>query len=160
MEGYEFCKRRCIKSLTSDITSVFAKVFTKGDLQKAKEVLTQDKFVIQKLDLFYLSFMAGGCFSVAGFTFIYALMEQEVIFREKQVIAAVAAFTPVMRVTFLMIYIVVASGIVIRVLRKKEINYLHIFEIGYQHRISEWQLWVAGSVMIFAWTCFYCFNFV
>ena len=74
--------------------------------------------------------------------------------------AAVKAFTPVSRILFIVIYMIAATGLVIRVFRQNEINYVHIFELHYEHKLTEWQLWRVASAMLFFWTFSFNLNFV
>ena len=65
-----------------------------------------------------------------------------------------------MRFTFLLIYIIFASGICIYVLRRHEINYIHIFDMDYKKKVSEYHLWTTAIILFFIWTMAFVFNCV
>jgi hypothetical protein len=65
-----------------------------------------------------------------------------------------------MRLTFLLIYIIFASGLCIYVFRRHEINYIHIFDMDYKKKVSEYHLWTAAMILFFLWTIAFTFNLV
>ena len=71
-----------------------------------------------------------------------------------------SALTPASRVLFVITYLLFAVGINIRVFKKMEINYIHIFNLSYEHKVSEWQLWKGAVILLFIWTMGFCMNFM
>ena len=61
---------------------------------------------------------------------------------------------------FIITYMLFAVGFNISVFKKKEINYIHIFQLSYEHKVSEWQLWKGGVILLFIWTMGFSMNFM
>lgn len=139
---------------------MYADYFTDKKRKKAKEILQGDKFIVNPKDLALVAFLNGGSFLIVVFTFAQCLMLDSSIFADELLMLGIKAFSPLFRVSFIIIYIILATGVVIRVYREKEINYLHIFEISYEYKIYEWEFWKTGSLLLFAWTFCYAINFL
>ena len=63
----------------------------------------------------------------------------------------VEAANPIFRLTFFICYILFATGLCIHVFRRFEVNYLHIFELDYNFKIQQNQLWRLTSILLFIW---------
>lgn len=140
--------------------TVYADYFTEKKRKKAKKILQGDKFIVSPKDLVIVAFLNGGSFLMVVFTIAQCLMLDSRIFRDELLMLGIKAFNPLFRVAFIIIYIILATGVVIRVYREKEINYLHIFEISYEYKIYEWEFWKTGSFLLFAWTFCFAINFL
>lgn len=159
IKQYEFVKRRNIVAFNEDLIRVYAEYFTKGNIKKAKKVLKGDKFLVSTKDLGIVTFLSGGSLFILMFTLVICYMEDPVLFRDQITQTTIKAFTPVVRLLFFLIYTMYMIGVVIRVFREKEINFLHIFEVSYDKRIYEWEFWKIGSVFLFFWSSFFSINF-
>lgn len=157
---YEFVKRRNIVAFNEDLVKVYAEYFTKGNQKKAKSILKGDKFMVVTKDLSIVAFLCGGSLMIIIFTLIFCLMEDENLFRDEITQLTIKAFSPICRMLFFLIYTMFMIGVVIRVFREKEINFLHIFEIQYDKRIYEWEFWKIGSVMLFIWSSLFSIEFM
>lgn len=63
--------------------------------------------------------------------------------------------TSLIRLTFVLIYIIMATAFVIDVLVKHEINYMYIFELDPLAKMNHHQLLKVGMVLSFVWSiCF------
>jgi hypothetical protein len=56
---------------------------------------------------------------------------------------------PVIRVAFILTYIVFASGLVMQTLQSYGINYFYIFELDPHHKITQYQLYKISMIMFF-----------
>ena len=160
LQKYEFVRRRNIAAITKDLTTIYAKFYTNGDREKAQKILAGDRFMVSNRDLFLVSFLGGASLFLMISTLIVCLLDSNFGKKNKKIMAAVRAFTPICRVEFMIIYIIAATGVVIRVFRFYEINYIHIFELSFEDKITEWQLWRVASVLFFVWTFSFNLNFL
>lgn len=62
LNDYKFTDQSQIIPVSNDIRHVYAKYFTDGNMNKAKEKLDKNNYAMKKEDLFVLSFMLGGIF--------------------------------------------------------------------------------------------------
>ena len=65
-----------------------------------------------------------------------------------------------MRVTFYLVYIVFAAGLCVHVFRVNEINYMHILELDYRKKVSQYQLWTSAAILMFIWTTAFTYDFL
>lgn len=91
------------------------------------------------------------------FMFYFAILTPE-LFYESIMWDRIEATGPVMRSTFVICYILFAVGLCIKVFRQYEINYMHIFEIDERNRVRQYTIWRLAIVLLFVWTCAFCFN--
>lgn len=77
---------------------------------------------------------------------------------DESVLNQISASNPAMRVTFFFSYLLIACGIVIRVFRTYQINYLHIFEFDFRVKLADYQLIQAGMILLFLWTFAFSLN--
>lgn len=114
LQKFEFVQRRNIKAMTKDLNSVYASFFTKGNKEKAKEILQGDRFIVSNRDLFIVSFFGGGSVFIIIFNFLFMLLDESSSQIDSDIaLNAVKAFSPVSRILFFIIYIIVATGFVI-----------------------------------------------
>ena len=142
---------------SQDIRSIYAKNFTQGNIAKAKKVLEGSGNQYTTQDLFLLSMFSGGIIAMVLLVLFFMIIENY-LYSSSILWDGLAATNPVMRITFIISYILFATGIVIRVFRTHSINYLHIFELDYRHKITEFEFWVAGMTLLFIWTICFCLN--
>lgn len=128
---YQFVQRRNIRAITMDIESVYADNFTNGDTNKAKQILRGGKFIVSDTDFTIVTFFGSSSLFMLLMIVYFCIIEDPIAYESDQFRSAIKAFTPIKRVTFIIIFILMATGVIIRVFREQEINYLHIFELSY-----------------------------
>ena len=152
----QFIQRNNIKRLTKDFRETTAEFFTNNNLKKADQLLDGDKNKINKIDLSKI-LVFGGATLVVIILLIYSLISANQVFRDHnstkvQVLwDSLLAMNPIMRFTFIAIYIMFASGIVMNVLRTYEINYIHIFEFDYSKRVQSYTIWASACILSLFW---------
>lgn len=154
---YKFSKRSNIGPFCSDIKTVYAKFFCNNDFKVASDKLARKNAQISRGDLIFISVFGSASAMVFLFLFWYAILTPEV-FKQSLVWTGIEATGPVMRCTFIVVYILFAVGLCIRVFRQYEINYMHIFELDERLRVRQYTLWKMSVVLLFVWSLALCFN--
>jgi len=115
LDDLEFVKRSNINPVSKDIKTVYAKLFHKGNLKKASDSLEGETGGINKRDLAILSGFTGAVIMMIFYICIYCVYHGDSF--NTSVLDQIEAFNPTMRITFLITYIILASGFVVRVFR-------------------------------------------
>jgi hypothetical protein len=117
LEDFQFVKRTNIQPVSKDIKTVYAKLFHKDNLKAASQDLEGQTSGIDKNELGILAFFTGGVLVLVVFLLMFCLYQNDGTFDE-HVLSHIDAINPTMRITFLMCYILLASGFVVRIYRK------------------------------------------
>jgi hypothetical protein len=131
---YQSTKRTNIAPFTSDIKHVYAKYFCDGDTKDAKRKLDRKNHEINRGDLIFISVFGSASIMMFIFLIWYAILSPG-LFKKTLVWTGIEATGPVMRSTFIIIYILFAVGLVIKVFRQYDINYMHIFDLDERIRV-------------------------
>jgi hypothetical protein len=134
--SFEFIKRNNIQNFILDIKAITAKFFTNGDKYKAKTLLEGEVNEISRHNLTVVASL-GGALTITYFFLILFMTTQSDSLSEG-FWKMFKAQNSTMRFTFIIIYIIFASGWCISVFRKHEINYIHIFDMDYKKKVSEY----------------------
>jgi len=159
LDEFQFVKRANIQPVSKDIKTVYAKLFHKDNIKAATKALEGETGGIDKFDLGILAFFSGGVIVLLVFLFLFCIYQNDGKFDE-HVLSHIDALNPTMRITFLICYIILASGFVVRVFRKAQVNYLHIFEFDYRFKVQDLELAKAGIMLLFVWVFAYTLNII
>lgn len=111
--------------------------------------------------MFILSF-CGGTSALLVFLLAFDLSRESNLFdldtgtnaeikRKKVFWEAILASNPIFRFCFLISYILFAVGLCVNIFLKYKINYFHIFELSYHHKVTDHQLWSAAIILTSIW---------
>ena len=93
---------------------------------KASNALENLNREMRRTDLAYIMFFSGATLVMLFFGVIFAFIQDvNGNYEDGEIIASIN----IIRLTFLVIFVLVASGIAINIFNKYKINYLYIFEI-------------------------------
>ena len=134
-----------------------ADFFTDGDVKKAKILLEGKTNEIPRDSLKILSLLSGGILVFFWIIFLCLITTKS---DDRSTWEKLQHQNPIMRVTFYLIYVVFAAGLCVHVFRVNEINYMHILELDYRKKVSQYQLWTSAGILMLLWTTAFTYDFL
>lgn len=111
----------------------FAKHFTNDSLSEANKILEAQNNQVRLIDALTMMYCCGASSVLWLFSiFFMAIPTQSGTADYKDLDETLA----VSRLAFIVIYIIFASGLVIQILQSYDINYLYIFELDPNHKMT------------------------
>ena len=131
--------------LRKKIKKLYAKAFTKGNLNKATEELDTrlrggSRIKHTKLIFFYIGIIISSLFFFILLSFVKPEIDNSFI-----------PFFPAYNFSFVIIEIMMGVGVNIEILRKYRINYIYIFEIDPDSRLGSAEMFQNSFLMLSCW---------
>jgi hypothetical protein len=135
------------------VISFYAKHFTNADKKKAQDLLESHHLGLRRKDAVQMSFFAGAIM-ILVFIILIMLFTPAAYDATTRIMKLYASFPP-FRFTFVVVFILAATGIDIMILKKYKVNYLFIFELDPNYKITHVQFFRVAMVFMFIWCmCF------
>lgn len=112
--------------MIQDLKLFYADSFTGGDENKAKNILELAYTEIRRADALKISFWTGGTIVMTMFSLFFLFIpssDSEDHFRDLFISLAV------LRVGFMLIFMIAGSGVAIQIFNYHSINWLYLFEV-------------------------------
>jgi hypothetical protein len=124
-----FAHRKNLAFMIQDLKWFYADKFHSGSIDKAKSKLETFNKKMRRSDLAYIYFFGGmSCtMTFMGVSFLFLKSEDG-----KEYHGVMVSSLEVIRLTFLVVFILISTGVAIQIFNKFKINYLYIFELD-QH---------------------------
>lgn len=128
-----FANRKQVANKVAEIIKFYGEFFTKGSVQKAEQQLENHNYEVRRKDAILISFFCG-TITIISFMFIVLLSIPDSALEKKQLIinsTTTELFSSMytFRFLFMLIFILAATGVVIKVLKQYRVNYMFIFEL-------------------------------
>lgn len=140
LRSCNFTQRDNLNILRRDFTLVVADFFTNDNIREAEQLIDQERFMIRRQDLAVIMCAAGVLISMLLFVMVTAAFVFPVVNEKHDLVElfdGIRAANPIMRLTFIVCFLLFAVGVCISVFRRYEINYLHIFELDYNFKVQQ-----------------------
>jgi hypothetical protein len=134
IKSKEFCKRKNLHFAIDDMFTFFAIHFTAGNKDKSKKLLEAHGSEIRQKDAVLISFFAGASTVMIMFgTFLLGSKSSDGDYDYNIITSSLS----IIRLTFVMIYVLFACGFCVQVFKAYGVNYLYIFEFDPHAKIME-----------------------
>ena len=130
IDGKAFAHRRQLAYLIQDLKWFYADKFHGGSLEKAGNTLENYNREMRRSDLAYMMFFGGASLVMLLFGVFFLFIPDENGDYED---GAIVASLQILRLSFVVIFILLAAGAASKIFNSFKINYLFIFEID-QHK--------------------------
>ena len=127
--------KKLLFKLSEDIVDVYSTLFTKGNKKKALKELDDHPTITLENAVVLAFFSGGSTVQIAMFMSIafFILRRAEYV---NYFIEELYSFDSLYRILFLLAYTTFASGLLITIWKRHEINYIHIMQIEFKDRMN------------------------
>ena len=154
LEQMQFSKKKSLHFAIDDMLQFIATHFTRSGLRnEARKLLETHNAQVRRSDALIITFFSACSITMAliGAFFLFSPPSD----RTHNELYYIYNSTSVLRVTFFFIYLIFATGFCIQVFVIYGVNYLYIFELDPQAKMTHHQLYKVGTIFLFIWsTCF------
>ena len=149
----QISNRKNLKVILENLYTFFVLHLTEGDQKKARDLLKNKDNQIRQQDAVQISFYGGGSlvFMLFSSFFLYIIMKQ----CQNSNIDSLNIPIKIFRATFIFIYILFAVGFCIQIFQKFKINYLIIFDLDSQQKMTYFQLYTVAFFLLFVQMAFF-----
>ena len=149
----QISNRKNLKVILENLYTFFVLHLTEGDQKKARDLLKNKDNQIRQQDAVQISFYGGGSLVFMFFSsfFLYIIMKQ----CQNSNIDSLNIPIKIFRATFIFIYILFAVGFCIQIFQKYKINYLIIFDLDSQYKMTYFQLYTVAFFLLFVQMAFF-----
>ena len=141
--SYEFsANRKCIADRSDEILKFYALYFTKNDIASAKSQLESHEQNLRRKDVILMSFF-GGSLTMIIFMFVALIcIPDQLLHKEEGYDSGLQLYSSfyTFRFFFMLIFLLASAGFVVKILKQYRINYMYIFELDPQYKITHAQL--------------------
>ena len=126
--------------------------FTKNNLKKAHQKLEDQNYEIRRKDALFMSFFCG-TITITTVMFVFILSIPDSMLNKYEIGSDIQIYSSLytFRFFFMIIFLMFASGVVVKALRKYRINYMYIFELDPQYKITHIQLFKFAIALFAIW---------
>ena len=119
--------------MLEDLKTFYARFFTKGDMKEAVQSLNQFNNEIRRKDAISIAFWSGGTsvWLIVG-AFLISIKSSDTNEDHNKLISSIN----ILRLTFVLIYILFCTAIAIKVFLFYGVNYLYIFELDPNYKMT------------------------
>ena len=142
-----------LSTLSDNVLTFYADMFFKSQKNKARIALDTQHNKIRTKDATIMTFFLGATLVQLIFFVFFLTLPQYGDESDQWVELSSGIETYI--VTFVIVFIIVATGVNIQVFRKYQVNYAFIFEIDQRAKIIHHQLYRLGLIFFFTWV--FCF---
>ncbi len=153
-----FSQQPAIGQLQMQLRKDFANNFTRGDMAQAKKRLTLNSGQMRPKDKVIIASLKGGIFTLLGVAIFITLLEPDLFILNRW--AEAKSVNTFSRFLFAIAFLLHLSGHNIKVFRRHEINYMHIFELSYDYRVQDDQLFKIAYFFYFFWAVFTVLSYI
>lgn len=146
LENSQFKHHRFIPALCNDIIEIYANMFAGKNKRRAESALEEQQDVSAG-DIIVMSLLNG--ISVAIIAVMVHNYWKELHHQGGVFLAQIFQLMPILRLLLYLAYLPFAAGLCIMVWKNHEINYIYIMQIDFKNRMSGYQLWKFGSMVLF-----------
>lgn len=139
---------RVIFRATQDLIDVYASLFTKNDLKRAKKELEAQQNISLKNAIILSLFSGGSIVQILMLIFFFVGVHRQLT-DTSYYLKEFYSLDSLFRLFFVLTYLSFAAGVCIKIWRQYEINYIHILQIEFKDRLNHFQLWKISSIMFF-----------
>lgn len=152
-----FTSKKNVKIVIQEIIEVFAENFTNNDSEKAKQVLMTVNVEMRKKDAVLLAFFSGTLLVTTLITVFAILLPPDDPLMDVIDWEEVLLTMPVLRFCFMLVLALFFIATDVMILRKFRVNYLFIFELDPNYKVTHIQLYrVAMMLLTILMFCFMC----
>lgn len=157
IESKSFSHRSDLQHTIDDLRYFFAYNFTNGSDSKARNILEAHHRQIRKKDLVIGTFFGGASIVMTLFGIFFTFVTS---YDKRENMEAIGEIMPIYRFVLFCVYLVFAAGLCTSIYTKYEINYLYIFQIDPNHKMTPWQLYKISVILYFIFITFYTMNMI
>eukprot|EP00347_Sterkiella_histriomuscorum_P000531 403375494 len=153
IKSYSFADKKLVFNLVNDLIGFYAQYFTKNDVLKSKKQLECHNYEMRRKDALVMSFFCGTLsmiivMLIALLSIPDSLLDKNEQRSDIQIYSSLYTF----RFFFMLIFLMTSAGVVVQVMRKHRINYMYIFELDPQYKITQYQLYKLSIFMLSIWS--------
>ena len=144
--------REDLINLIDDLKTFYADQFSGGNMREAVYSLEQFNSDMRRKDAISISFWSGASIIMLSFgTFFLCIKSSDGDNDYSELVTSIN----ILRLTLVIIYILFCTACAIKVFLKYGVNYLYIFELDPNNKMTSDQLFKVSSILIFFWgLCF------
>lgn len=151
INSQSFTNRKQVTKKVDELVRFYAESFTKGDLQAAEKQLENHNYEVRRRDAILISFFCG-TITVITFMFIVLLSIPDSFLDTKNLVVSSTAAEMysslyTFRVLFMLVFTIGAAGVVVKVLKAHKVNYMFIFELDPQYKLTHVQLFRVSTLI-------------
>jgi len=137
-----------IAILSDDLLYFYAEIFHKGRIEDARRELDSINNKIRTKDAVYIAFLLGACF-ITLVCLIYFACLPPVGGKEEwdDLVSSIDVYI----VTFVVVFVLFATGACIQIFRIYHVNYAFIFEVDQNYKMIHHQMYKVTLIFFFVW---------
>lgn len=150
IENQNFATRKLTHDLIKELISDYAFHFTNGSLMKAHDMLESHTQHIRKKDAVMIAFFCGLLSMIVLVTIILLCLPEsdtKIFDRDNALIKLFSVFYTY-RFLLMLLFTLLSTGVVINILKKYKVNYLFIFELDPNYKITPIQLFRVSKLVL------------
>lgn len=145
----DFAHRNQLQYVIQDLRFFYAQNFTGGNEYNAKLTLEKFNMQMRRKDALIIMFFLGASLIMILFGIFFLCIPQS---DGDTDFSDITSATSVLRFTFIIIYIIFASGVAVQIFQMYGVNYLYIFELDPNRKMTNDQLYKTSCVLFFFWS--------
>lgn len=132
IKSKEFANRQNLHYFIDDMFTFFAEHFTANNKAKSKQLLENHGGEMRRKDAMLISFFSGASIIMIMFGCFFLFTSSS---DDDKDYSLILSSLSILRLTFVLVYIMGACGFAIHVFKSYGVNYLYIFELDPQQKI-------------------------